>query len=257
MIPIVESLKEKLTGQPTVPLRPNAVEEKREEMERLESFLKAPAWVPGNRGAANQRYRKVKEMLETQSAKPIADAKHKDDVHRLSQEVLDTVIRPALLPIEVMHRNPAGAVDEFRKREGSKDVKHAILTYKRAVYALNPDNTSEQSLASVEKFRPSITPPGTSSFMAPAQLPGVFAMSPQAKENWPADLPPQGTVNSPLFQVQERERLQNPALSAPEIKQMKMSEADRKAWGNKMVAARNAKKAARQARAQTLPSAPE
>jgi hypothetical protein len=93
-------------------------------------------------------------------------------------------------------------VDSFLKRENSPAIKKAILTWKRAMRALDPTNT-DQDYTNIEKFRPEgVNPDGTSTFMADAQIPGVFAMSPAAKANWPLGAP---TVDTALGQVKKRE----------------------------------------------------
>ncbi len=121
---------------------------------------------------------------------------------RLASEVLETVIRPALLTQEEMRRNPAGAVGRFLSTENSRPVQEAIQDWKRAQLAVEQGNP-DPALANVERFRPSM---GAGTFMANAQIPGHFAMTPQAKANWPADMPAEGTVDTPLKQVRKRER---------------------------------------------------
>ena len=99
-----------------------------------------------------------------------------------------------------MRRNPACAVDYFRRNEGSNTVKDKILTWKRAMRALEPEN-ADQDYTNLEKYRPQGTPEdGTSSFHVNAQIPGRFAQSPLAKENWPLGEP---TINTAIKQVRK------------------------------------------------------
>ena len=137
-----------------------------------------------------------------------------------------------------MRRNPAGAVDAYLRGEGSKAIKRAILVYKRAILALHHDNRTEQSLASVEPFRPEGSGPGAATFMADAQIPGHFAMSQQAKDHWPLGPPTVKTAYREAAETHQEEQFVTRMK-----RQMTMSEAERKAWGQKMQAARKAKRA--------------
>jgi len=191
------------TQQPKNPLRANQVQEFEEERQRLRSIVTAPAWQAGaDRGAATKRYKQIEKLMHEQAPKAL-DGARRDVVAKLAETVLQDVIRPALLPESHMRRNPAGAVDKFLRRENSKPIKKAILTWKRALRAIEPDNV-DQDYTNIERFRPSgYNPDGTSTFMADAQIPGKFAMSSQAKENWPLGEP---TAETALGQVQAREK---------------------------------------------------
>lgn len=204
-------LKELLKDQPVNPLRPNQVEAYKEERDRLHSIVKAPAWQTGaDRGAATKRFRQIDKELESGAPKPM-DRYRQDQVAQLAKEA-QAEIREAMLPQSVMRRNPAGSVDAYRRREGSKAIKETIMTWKRAMRALEPDNT-EQDYTNVEKFRPEGTnPDGTSTFSVDAQIPGRFAQSTLSKENWPLGDP---KVDTALGQVQRRERKE----LSPEAKQ--------------------------------------
>ena len=197
----VQQLEALLHDQPQAPLRPRQMVEYRDEMDRLEGIANAPAWQGGDRGAARIRYNHVKRIVAEQAPKPL-DPIRRDQVAKLSQEVMDTVIRPAMLPRSEMRRNPAGAVDLFLRRENAPAIKKAIKHWKRARFAIEPD-TDRSDWANIEPFRPEGMPAGVSTFMADAQIPGVFAMSPQAKDNWPLGDP---TAATALAQVQQREK---------------------------------------------------
>jgi hypothetical protein len=188
--------------QPANPLRPHQVKAYREEKERLEEVIHAPSWVEGDRGQAIKRYRSLDKMLGEQAPRKSDQA---NEIKRLADEVCSQHIGPAMLPREVMRRNPTGAVGAFIRQEQGPATKRAIQQWKRAQWAIDPD-TEDPDHSNVERFRPEIGPQsGASTFMANAQIPGVFAMSPKAKENWPAEMPAQGTVHSALAQVQARE----------------------------------------------------
>ena len=199
----VAKLTQALKDQPKNPLRNHQVEEYTHEQARLKEIIQAPAFVSGDRGTATKRYNEVTKLVESQIAKPLHGAR-KDEVAQLAAEVLEGTIRPALLPREEMRRNPAGSVGKFIRVENSRPVQHAIQQWKRAQLALEPDNP-DPDLANVERFRPEMihATGGAATFMANAQIPGQFAMTPAAKANWPLGEP---QVDTPLKQAQKRER---------------------------------------------------
>ncbi len=200
----VKQLEHALKDQPANPLRHQQVAEYTQEADRLNAIVKAPSYVTGvDRGASAKRARELNAHIEKYVAKPVQGAK-KDEVARLATEVMETVIRPALLPREEMRRNPAGSVGKFLRVENSKPIQGAIRQWKRAQLALEPEN-EDPDLANVERFRPEMihATGGAATFMPGAQIPGNFAMTPQAKANWPLGEP---TVDTPLKQAQKKER---------------------------------------------------
>ena len=203
MSEVVKQLEHALKDQPANPLRNHQVEEYTREKDRLDSMVGAASYVPGDRGKAAAQSRQLSKMLDSQIAKPVQGEK-KDLVAKLAAEVMETVIRPALVPREDMRRNPAGAVGRFMREENSKPIKQAVQHWKRAQLALEPGN-EDPDLANVERFRPEKIHDtgGAGTFMANAQIPGNFAMTPQAKANWPLGEP---KVDTPLKQAQKRER---------------------------------------------------
>lgn len=210
----VDQLKSLLDAErhPVMPLRPHQVKSYQEERKRLDEIVHAPAWVEGDRGQAQKRYRSLGAMLDQQAPRP---ASQPNDVKRLADEVLEHVIKPAMLPREVMRRNPVGAVTRFMRQEQGPAAKEAIQQWKRAQWALDP-TTEDGDHTNLERHRPEIGPvAGASTFMADAQIPGVFAMSPAAKANWPAAMPAEGTVNSPLRQARTREKKTTRPARAP------------------------------------------
>ncbi len=204
MSEVVQQLAHALKDQPANPLRNHQVEEYTHERTRLEQVVQAPAYVTGvDRGAAAKRSRELAKMVDAQIAKPLQGAR-KDEVAKLAAEVMETVIRPALIPREEMRRNPAGAVGRFMRVENAKPIKQAIQHWKRSQLALEPGN-EDPDLANVERFRPELihATGGAATFMANAQIPGRFAMTSAAKANWPLGEP---TVETPLKAAQKRER---------------------------------------------------
>ena len=242
----VHELETLLHDQPLTPLRPEQREEYERELTRLGAMAqgrdmdgRATTFVPSDRGGSTQAARRVQKILHDQSPRRVEEPLRRDRIARLTQQVIDEVVRPAMLPQSVMARNPAGAVGAFMKGENSRPVKHAILTVKRALFALEPDTTDEDH-ANMERYRPTgQRADGTSTFMVDAQLPGVFAMTPQAKERWPL-AEPQGTA---LAQVRQAEAAVQPKPAKPvtpakKRPEQQWSESQRKAWGEKMRAAR-------------------
>jgi len=181
----VAELKTLIADQPKNPLRPYQIEALTEEKKRHETALKAPEWHGVNRGQAAASLRRITTMLATQAPKPL-DPVRRDLVAKKTREVIETVIKPAMQPVEVMRRCPVGAVDAYQAGEGSPRVKTAILAAKAALRAIEPDN-AEQDYTNFEKFRPSVAGIAgpTATFMADAQIGGHLAMTPMAKANWP------------------------------------------------------------------------
>ena len=199
----VKQLEQALQHQPHNPLRHHQVTEYQDEAARLNDIVKAPAYVTGaDRGHAQRKSLLINKVLEQQIAKPLQGAE-KDRVAKLANEVMQVVIRPALLPREDMRRNPAGAVGRFLKEENSRPVKQGVQQWKRAMLALEQGNP-DPDLANIERFRPERIHDtgGVSTFAAGAQIPGNFAFTPQAKANWPLGEP---TAETALQQVQKRE----------------------------------------------------
>lgn len=200
----VQQLATALKDQPANPLRNHQVEEYTSEKTRLDSIVNSPAYVTGvDRGAASKRARDLGKLIDGQVAKPLHGAR-KDEIAKLAGEVMESTIRPALLTREEMRRNPAGSVGKFLRVENSKPIKQAIQHWKRAQLALEPDS-QDPDLANVERFRPEMihATGGAATFMPGAQIPGNFAMTPLAKENWPLGEP---KVDTPLKQAQRKER---------------------------------------------------
>lgn len=207
--PAVTELQSLLHDQPASPLRPDQVDEYTGELRRVGALAEGRdqegqprAWMPGNRGRAAQTAQRIQRTLRDQAPKPIPEAQRRDRVARLTAQVIEDTIRPALLPAAVMRRNPSGAVGTFMRQEMSRPIKQAILTVKRGLRALEPDNP-DPDYCNMERFRPSGERyDGASTFMADAQIPGNFAMTPLAKAQWPLGEP---TVTTALAQVKAAE----------------------------------------------------
>src|SRR5262245_30486345 len=107
----VKKLEGLLKDQPQNPMRHAQLQDHHEELERLESIVKAPAWQAGaDRGHALKSYKQIKKKLDDQAPKPIEDSGRRDQVAKLSNEILNDLIIPSMLPRSHMRRNPAGSV---------------------------------------------------------------------------------------------------------------------------------------------------
>ena len=240
----VEKLEAALTDQPQNPWRPPQTEAYLEERERLANFVKAPQYVPGDRGAAANRLRQLDKMIADQAPRRIEEPIRANTMHGLAKEVLEGVIKPALLPRSTMRRNPAGAVDHFRRQENSKFFKRAARAWKRSQWALDPDGPADHT--NIERYRPEGLGDGAATFMADAQIPGHFAMSPAAKANWPLGDP---TGETALKQAIEREqasiiakegeaRRKAGLKAGKETQKRNYSDAQKQAFKDRMAAAR-------------------
>jgi len=242
----VQKLEAALTDQPKNPWRPPQTKEYQEERERIAKFVHAPPYVPGDRSAAVGRLRALDAMIVDQMPKKIEDPIRANTVHQLAKEVMETEIRPKLLPRAQMRRNPAGAVDYFRRTEMSRPFKRAVQAFKRAMFGLDP-TTDDHDHANIERYRPEGGTEGAATFMPGAQIPGNFAMTPQAKANWPLG---DATVTTALEEVRQAEERavtkerQKAGLRAGKATQARtLTEADRRAIGERLKLGRLAKKA--------------
>ena len=191
--PLVEQLASKLSDQPDNPWRPEQTRGYQEERQRIADFVNSPPYIPGNRATATGRLRALDKMIADQAPRKIEEPMRANEVHGLAKEIIETVIKPGMLPRSHMRRNPAGALGHFQRVENSKPFKRAQRMVKRALWALDPDNTDPDH-TNLEKYRAEGAGEATASFMPGAQIPGSFAMSPQAKANWPLGEPTDDTV---------------------------------------------------------------
>jgi len=142
----------------------------------------------------------LQDKLEDHSAPELTPNLRDAFSKRLGE--LNEKIREGMPTHEDMRRNPAGAVDQHRRWERLN--KSAILERRNVLIALNPGDDSKD-LTNIDMIRPhsaALTQTGTSTFMADAQIPGIFAMTPAAKENWPLGEP---KIDTPLKQAARAE----------------------------------------------------
>lgn len=196
----------RLTQRATRFLRPKERKQREEEKQQIDGVLKAPPWATKDltetaRSRMQQRYRALEDDLEDNSP-PIVSGQTKDAlVGRLRE--LEENIRGGMPTVEVMRRNPPGAVDMHDR--WAKRTKDMQIERKNILKVIDPDN-EDKDYCSVEMLRPSgITQDMAASYMMGAQIPGHFAMTPLAKANWPEGMPEYGTANSAWKQAEARE----------------------------------------------------
>ena len=201
----VKQLEDALKDQPKNPLRSHQIKSYEDDKYQLTGLVKEPGYVPGDRGEAHRKAKKIDALLTSQMPRPL-DGETKDKVAALAKDIMENEIRPTMLTREEMRRNPAGSVGKFLQQENSRSTKQKIQLWKRAMLALTAGDgeNEDPDVANIEKFRPEKIHDtgGTATFMPGAQIPGNFAMTPLAKENWPLGEP---QVETPLKQAQKRE----------------------------------------------------
>jgi len=179
-----------------------------------DNFAKASITQQG-RSNITRYVQHLKRDLEANSPPTDISGETKNALYQ-EEKRLEADIREGMLPVEVMRRNPTGAVSHHTRWE--KEKKEKILAWKNIRRVLNPNDESED-LANVEMIRPTMAAPGdASTFMADAQIPGVFAMTPQAKENWPLGEP---KIDTPLKQAERRELEEEEKKELEELRAMK------------------------------------
>lgn len=191
-----------------------ALEREKKEFDGMLSRGNAYAAASGlsqeGRHTMRRRILHIEERLEREGP-PEVNGETRDVLAKRLQE-LNEKIRVGMPTTEVMRRNPPGAVDQHRKWERTN--KPLILERQNILRTLHPDDDSKD-LTNIDMIRPSGLPDGTSSFMADAFIPGHFAMTPAAKENWPLGEP---KIDTPLKQA---ERAEAKEAKAPQKRQRK------------------------------------
>jgi len=153
-------------------------EETADEIRKIQDVLDDPIAKKGitDIGRVTRRLAGLKRDLKTQSPPPLT-ANQRDKVDRLNRLCL-AQFREGMPTDEQMRRKPPGAVDHHRKWD--EQNKRAVLFWKTTQLLKHPDS-QDVDLCNVERFRPS---PGTRNLNVDAQIPGVFALSPEAKDKY-------------------------------------------------------------------------
>jgi hypothetical protein len=231
----VANKKGRLVQKATRFLRPKERKQREEEKAGIDGVLNAPPWVNKDlteRGRAQMqsRRRALEDDLE-ENTPPRVSGGTKDALAVRLRE-LEENIRGGMPTVEVMRRNPPGAVDMHDR--WSKRTKDMQIERKNILKVLDPDN-EDKDYCSVEMLRPSgVTQEMAATFMMNSQIPGNFAMTPLAKANWPAGMPEYGTVNSPMKQAEAREA-DEPANSSSLTAQLAELEAENRKLKDQLV----------------------
>ena len=182
------------------------------ELATIDEFLNQPPAImrtlhptPERLTNLRQRRKRIKNELEKSSPPTNLSGEEKDALYKLEKE-LKAEIRDGMLPWEDMIRNPVGAVDHNVKWQRAK--KSAILAFKNVRRALNPDS-EDKDLANVEMLRPRRYVAGGDSIpMLDSEAPGHFSYSQIPDEKWEASGLPLVNPNSPLAQMEKRDKTQ-------------------------------------------------
>lgn len=202
----IANKKGRLQTKATRFLRPKERRERESEKAQIEGVLNAPPWATKDltergRTFLQTRRRAIEDDLEENSPPEVSGQTKDALVKRL--RVLEDEIRGGMPTVEVMRRNPPGAVDMHdRWMKRTKDMQ---IERKNLLKVIDPTN-EDKDYCNVEMLRSTgITQDMAATFMMGAQIPGNFAMTPLAKANWPAGMPEYGTVNSPYKQAEANE----------------------------------------------------
>ena len=133
-----------------------------------------------NPGKLKQQNDRRKANLLAQSPPSDLRASQRDKLKKL-ESVTRAFVAEGMPTAEQMRHNPPGAVDHHRAWD--KATKRALLCWKKVRIVLNPDSDATD-LGNFERYRP--TNAATRELYTDAQIPGQFALGPQAKANYAA-----------------------------------------------------------------------
>ena len=137
-------------------MRPTQVRESRNEIERIESMLQAPPHIANqiqDRGELARQLRSLNASLEHQAPKPYRE-EELDAATKREQELRESWMTGMPTQAE-MRRNPAGARDKHMKWEKANKLK--ILEWKnikRRLHANGYGGVEETDIANIEVYRP-------------------------------------------------------------------------------------------------------
>ena len=159
-------------------LRPNRVEELQEDLIRQRAAMNNPYLK--EKGLVTKEIRKTEHLLNTYAPEPL-EAKEKDLLRKQEQQLASEIQEGMLTRQEMIRgRNGMSAAHAHLKWETANKKK--ILKWKNIRCQLNEDG--DPNFANIEQLRKE----GSFVYDANALMPGVHAMSPQAKENFPPDM---------------------------------------------------------------------
>lgn len=131
-----------------------------------------------NPGKLKQQNDRRKQNLVAQSPPTDLRAAQRDKLAKLEAATRDFVAEN-MPTAEQMRHNPPGAVDHHIAWD--RHTKRAMLTWKNCRLLLNP-HSDAGDLANFERYRPANS--ATRNLFTDGQIPGQFALSPQAKANY-------------------------------------------------------------------------
>jgi len=208
-----EKLKE--FDKPT--LRPDQIDSYERDLENLEGAKHSKDIR--HRGVLMQQLKKVQHDFVTQHpARHQLTGQEKDELNTYANE-LQRQFTENMPSQEQLRKNGVGAVDHLMRWE--KANKEKVLRWKNIKRALEPDN-DDTDYTNIEKFRPQGQ---MDRLRTDAQIQGHMAYTNVPPENWTAALG-EGPQETPLKQAKRRQ----------------MSEEQRKAVGERLKQAREAKR---------------
>lgn len=151
-----------------------------------------------SRGQALKHLQSLEDDIAENSPPTDLKGETKDALLKESRRLEEKIV-DGMLTQQDMRRNRPGAVDRHIKWE--KKNKADILKWKNIQMLMDPQN-EEMDIANIERLRPE----GNSQvYDSRAQIPGPFAMTPQAKANFDQTFPESPTIDTPLKQAERRE----------------------------------------------------
>lgn len=166
----------------TMLLRPPQIKILEDERKLLNDQLNGP-WkhLIQNQGQVRRRLQDVERQLAEGKPQPVTGAE-RDRLANRERELREKFTQ-GMLSQEEMRKNPPGAVDHHRRWESTN--KNDILEWKEIRLRLHADNSDPQTWnrdeANIELFRPE---GARGRVRLDAQIPGVSALTPEAKANY-------------------------------------------------------------------------
>lgn len=153
-------------------------EETKDEIGKLQTVLEDPIARKAitDIGRVTRRIAGLRRDLKTQSPAPLT-ASQRDKANKLNRLCREHFTQ-GMPTDEQMRRKPPGAVDHHRAWDEAS--KSSVLYWKATQILLHPES-KDVDLCNIERFRPS---PHTRNLDVDGQIPGVFALSPEAKEKY-------------------------------------------------------------------------
>lgn len=166
----------------TPTLKPSQRAAIEQDYEAANEALTNPKMAPyiQDKAALAKQARNLKRTLDEQAPQPYDDPIEKNAAVKRMKELQDAFTE-GMPSKQEMRRNRDGSVHKHMKWE--KANKKNILEWREIVKRLEYDS-DDPELTSYERFRPD----QPFVYDTTAQIAGVHAMSPQAKQNWPEDM---------------------------------------------------------------------